>query len=298
MNSPTERPKVVLIIGASSGIGKAAAIEMRGRGWRVFATVRRREDVVALTQIGRGLIEPLIMDVTDETSVNRAIETIRERAGRLDALVNNAGIAIAGPLEQLTTAEVRDLFEVNVFGLHRVTRAALPMLREAKGRVVNVSSVSGVTVIPFNGAYAASKHAVEAMTDALRMELWGAVRVISIQPGTVDTPIWGKAARVDYSRLTSEHYPAEEIERLRRLLTSEGRDMIPVQAVAVAIGRALELPWPLAKWVMVPGGNPILFHLFRLLPTPLADRLKLRALGWPPRGDDRRPRVPFGQDDR
>lgn len=277
-----ERPKVVLITGTSSGIGKAAAIEMRGRGWRVFATVRDRDGLVALTQIGRGLIEPLIMDVTDEESVNRAIETIRERAGRLDALVNNAGIAIAGPIEQLTTDDLRNLFEVNVFGLHRVTRAALPLLRESKGRIVNLSSVSGLTVIPFNGAYAASKHAVEALNDALRMELWGAVKVISIQPGTVDTPIWSKAARVDYSRLSSEHYPAAHIERLKGLLTSQERKMIPVNDVAVAIGNALELPWPFAKWVMVPN-NRVLFQILRYLPAPIADRLKLRALGWPPK---------------
>lgn len=277
-----QRPKVVLISGASSGIGKAAAVEMRGRGWRVFATVRHRDDLVALMQIGRGLIEPLLMDVTDEKTVVAAVETVRQRAGRLDALVNNAGIAIAGPLETISTDELRDLFEVNVLGLHRVTRAALPMLRAAKGRIVNVSSVSGLSVIPFNGGYAASKHAVEAMTDALRLELWGTVKVIAIEPGAVDTPIWGKAARKDYSRYTSEHYPAEEIERLRWLLTNPSRKPIPAERVAVAIGNALELPWPLARWVMTPN-HPLAFFLLRLLPTPLADRLKLRALGWPPR---------------
>lgn len=275
-----ERPKVVLITGASTGIGKASAIEMRGRGWRVFATVRRLHDVVTLSKLGRGLIEPLMMDVTDEESVTRAMQTIRERAGRLDALVNNAGIVVPGPLELLSADDLRHQFEVNVIGLHRVTRAALPMLRESRGRIVNISSVAGEEVIPFNGAYAASKHALEALSDALRMELHGIVKVIVLQPGAVITPIWKKALSAKIP--TSEHYPPEEAERLSKLFWEVGQRGVEPKKVAEAVGNALELPWPFARWV-VRKGFRLPIYLMRLLPVALSDRLKRRALGWSPR---------------
>ncbi|MDQ4076915.1 MAG: SDR family oxidoreductase [Chloroflexota bacterium] len=276
-----ERPKVVLITGASTGIGRATAIEMRGRGWRVFATVRRQTDVVDLTKVGRGLIEPLIMDVTKQEEVDRAIGTIRERAGRLDALVNNAGIAVAGPLETLPVEELRRQFEVNVFGLHRVTRATLPLLRESRGRIVNISSAQGQDVIPFAGPYAASKHAVEALSDALRLELHGVVKVIVIQPGSVKTPIWEKTVMEDYSVYVNEHYPEEEIERLTRLYWKVGQRGIEPKAVAVAIGNALELPWPLPRWPVV-ARNRLPLLALRFLPTVLKDWLKRKALRWPP----------------
>ncbi len=277
-----ERPKVVLITGASSGIGRATAIEMRGRGWRVFATVRHQNDVVALTQLGRGLIEPLMMDVTDDASVERAIATIRERAGRLDALVNNAGIAVAGPLELLPVEALQQQFEVNVIGLHRVTRAALPLLRAARGRIVNISSVQGEEVFPFSGAYAASKHAVEALSDALRMEVQGAVKVIVLQPGSVKTPIWDKGVRQERSGFASPHYPEAELERIARLYWEIGQRGIDPKEVAIAVGNALELPWPLPRWLVLSRERWSML-LLRLLPTPVADWVKRRMLRWPPR---------------
>lgn len=214
----SERPKVVLITGASTGIGQAVALEMRGRGWRVFATVRKSSDVVDLTKVGRGLIEPLIMDVTDEESVKQAVATVQERSGRLDAVVNNAGVAVSGPIEQLTTEDLQKQFDINLFGVHRVTRACLPMLRASKGRIVQISSVSGRVTLPFTGAYAASKYALEAYSDALRMELAGSgVKVIVIQPGSIQTPIWDKSAgSADILQYASEHYPEQELQRLAR----------------------------------------------------------------------------------
>ncbi len=140
-----EKAKVVLITGASTGIGKAIALEMRRRGWRVFATVRKGSDVLDLTKAGRGMIEPLVMDVRDEESVNRAIKTVEERAGRLDALINNAGVAVPGPLEMLSTDQLAEQLDINLLGVHRVTRAALGMLRANKGRIVMISSVMGRT---------------------------------------------------------------------------------------------------------------------------------------------------------
>ncbi len=275
-----ERPKVVLITGASTGIGRATAIEMRGRGWRVFATVRRQADVVDLTQTGRGLIEPLMMDVTDEASVERALATIQERAGRLDALVNNAGIAVDGPLELLSTEALRRQFDVNVLGMHRVTRAALPLLRASHGRIVNVSSIAGEEVMPFHGAYAASKHAIEALSDALRLELHGAVEVVVIQPGAVSTPIWMKGTGMSIA--PNEHYPPAEMERLARLFKRFGESGVAAKQVAQAIGDALEAERPAARRI-VNRRSPLPILLLRLLPTFIKDPLKRRALRWPPR---------------
>src|SRR5690606_25644211 len=124
-----EKARAVLITGASTGIGKAAALAPRRRGWRVFGTVRKSSDILDLTKAGRGMIEALLMDVTDGESVTRAISTIQQRAGRLDALVNNAGIAVPGPLELLPTDLLAEQLNVNVLGVHRVTQAALPLLR-------------------------------------------------------------------------------------------------------------------------------------------------------------------------
>lgn len=274
-------PRVVLITGASSGIGLAAALEMKQRGWRVFATVRRQADLLSLTQQGRGLIEPILMEVTDDESVTAALDLVRERAGRLDGLVNNAGIAVAGPLELLPVEELQRQFEVNVFGVHRVTRAALPLLRAARGRIVNISSVQGAMAIPFSGPYTASKFALEALSDTLRLELHGTVKVIVLQPGAVRTPIWDKLGQESLPE-GDTHYPAQEMERLRRLFLRSGQRGVKPEAVAQAIGNALELPWPLARWLIVPG-NPLAVHLLRLLPSFITDRLLLRALRWPPK---------------
>lgn len=273
-----EKAKVALVTGASTGIGKATALELRRRGWRVFATVRRQVDVIDLTKAGRGVIEPLIMDVTDEASVVRAIEVVKERAGRLDALVNNAGIGVAGPLEMLPTERLVSQLDVNVVGVHRVTRAALPLLREAKGRIVMVSSVAGKSTYPFMGPYSASKHALEAYSDALRMELKGVVKVITIAPGSIVTPIWDKSTGEDVTPYANENYPAKDLERIARFFYKVGQRGLPVEKVSTSIADALELPWPLPRWMIV--DNPLIYTLLEWLPKPITDWLKLRVVGW------------------
>lgn len=275
-----EKAKVVLITGASTGIGKAVALELRRRGWRVFATVRKGSDALELTKIGRGMIEPLVMDVRDEASVYRAIGTIQERAGRLDALVNNAGVAIPGPLEMLPTDKLAEQLDINVLGIHRVTRAALPLLRVAKGRIVMVSSVMGRVAMPFAGPYAASKYALEGYTDALRRELKGAVKVITIAPGSVVTPIWDKTFANDVGEAVSEAYPREELERLLRFYYKSGQRGVGVGKVAAAVSDALELPWPLPRWTVAV--NPLIHWLLEMLPLPISDWLIGRVMRWPP----------------
>jgi NAD(P)-dependent dehydrogenase (short-subunit alcohol dehydrogenase family) len=178
--------RTALVTGASSGIGAACAARLAGAGWRVFAGVRRAGDAPAGT-------EEILLDVTNEDHVRAAAERIEE----LQGLVNNAGIAIAIPLEFIPLEELRRQFEVNVVGQVAVTQAFLPHLRRSRGRIVFIGSIAGQSALPFLGPYAASKHALEAVADTLRLELrpFG-VHVALVQPGTIKTPIWTKSAAV------------------------------------------------------------------------------------------------------
>lgn len=182
----------VVVTGASSGIGEATARALAGRGCQVFAGVRKSSDFDRLAKLG---LEPVILDVTDEQSVSAALDSIQKKRtmGSTFSLVNNAGLAIGGPIEAVSMQKWKDQFEVNVFGLIRATQAFLPWIRESKGRVINISSVSGLAAIPFLGPYAASKFAVEAISDSLRREIqkYGC-KVIVIEPGPIQTPIWEK----------------------------------------------------------------------------------------------------------
>jgi NAD(P)-dependent dehydrogenase (short-subunit alcohol dehydrogenase family) len=274
-----EKAKVVLITGASTGIGKATALELKRRGWRVFATVRKGSDVLDLTKAGRGMIEPLVADVRDAASINRALATIQERAGRLDALVNNAGIAVPGPLELLTDEQLTEQLDINILGVHRTTRAALPLLRTAKGRIVMVSSVMGRTSMPFAGAYATSKYGLEGYSDALRRELKGQVQVITIAPGSVVTPIWDKAFDNEIGALSNEDYPRQEMERLLRFFYKQGQRGITSDKVAISIADALELPWVFPRWTVAE--QPLIHWLLEVLPLPISDWLISRVLRWP-----------------
>ena len=179
-------PRTALVTGASSGIGAACAVRLVGAGWRVFAGVRRAGDAP------RGA-EEILLDVTDEDQVRAAAEHI----GELHGLVNNAGIALAIPLEFIPLTELRRQFEVNVVGQVGVTQAFLPHLRRSRGRIVFIGSIAGQSALPFLGPYAASKHALEAVADTLRLELrpFG-VDVSLVQPGSIKTPIWTKSAHV------------------------------------------------------------------------------------------------------
>jgi NAD(P)-dependent dehydrogenase (short-subunit alcohol dehydrogenase family) len=178
--------RTALVTGASSGIGAACATRLVGGGWRVFAGVRRAGDAPRGT-------EEILLDVTNEEHVRVAAERIEE----LHGLVNNAGIAIAIPLEFIPLEELRRQFEVNVVGQVAVTQAFLPHLRRSRGRIVFIGSIAGQSALPFLGSYAASKHALEAVADTLRLELrpFG-VDVALVQPGTIKTPIWTKSAAV------------------------------------------------------------------------------------------------------
>src|SRR5579859_765088 len=185
--------KVALVTGASSGIGEATARKLLVEGYRVYAGARRVERMQGLKQAGA---VPLALDVTEEASMSAAIETVRGEAGRLDALVNNAGYGSYGALEDVPMEEARRQFEVNVFGLARLTQLALPMMRaQQSGAIVNITSVGGKMHEPLGSWYHATKFAVEGLSDCLRMELepFG-IHVVVVEPGAIKTE-WGGIAR-------------------------------------------------------------------------------------------------------
>lgn len=246
----------VVITGCSSGIGEACAADLAARGLRVFAGVRRESDAQRLrARVPQGL-EPVMLDVTDLEMVRSAAATVEEAVGGagLWGLVNNAGIVVPGPLEWLSVAQLRRQLEVNVLGTHAVTRAMLPLLRRAGGRIVLVGSISGRVAPPYYGAYAASKHALEAMADALRVELrpWG-IRVSIVEPDSVATGLWDKldrdvealAHQVD---LSARPLYEEGLLRIRKASVRAGRGGIPASAVVRAIRHAVCARRPRARY--------------------------------------------------
>ena len=252
--------RAVLVTGASTGIGRACAMHCARRGWQVFAGVRSAAHGDALRAL-EAAITPLILDVTVAEQLAAAADTVAAgAAGGLHGLVNNAGIAVAGPLEFLPLAAFRQQLEVNVVGQLAVTQALLPLLRQAHGRIINISSVSGRVAAPLLGAYAASKFALEALTDALRAELqpWR-MHVCSVQPGPIDTPIWAK------SRLAAEALRAEFPPQAHGLygavmqaaaLQEAGLQpvMLPPERVVRAVWHALTARRPRVRYpIGVPG---------------------------------------------
>jgi NAD(P)-dependent dehydrogenase (short-subunit alcohol dehydrogenase family) len=207
--SETRRPSIV-ITGASSGIGRACALFLSQRGFRVFAGVRKREDGERLEAAAPGQLSALSIDVTDAGSIESAVKQVSLEAGDggLAGLVNNAGIVVFAPLELVDLADFRRQIEVNVIGHLAVTQAFLPLLRRGRGRIVNMGSVMGFVSPPCLGAYASSKHALESITDTLRRELqpWG-IAVSIVQPAAISTPIWRKA--VAYTGRGDARVPAE-----------------------------------------------------------------------------------------
>ena len=196
-------PKTVLITGCSSGIGRATALAFLDEEWEVYATARNPADIETLGDRGCDIST---LDVTDAEAVDRVVSRIVDEHGRIDCLVNNAGYAQFGPIEDVPTEKVHDQFDVNVYGPHRLTRAVLPHMREQEsGTIVNVSSVAGRLSFPGGGVYCASKFALEAMSDALRVEVdeYG-IDVVLVEPGPVDTQFDQRAA---------DEVTAEELDR-------------------------------------------------------------------------------------
>ena len=266
----------MVVTGASTGIGLDTCRELAAGGFRVFGSVRRREDGRALEEVG-GV--PLLLDVTDESSVKAARDQVRERrAGDpLVGLVNNAGISSPGPLELLAVEEFRLVFEVNVLGVVAVTQAFLPQLKESKGRIVNMSSVSGRMATPFNAPYAASKFALEAISDCLRRELHPfGVAVVVIEPGNVRTPIWRKGIDRDVSPARNTPYE-RVIAKLRDHAAVMEHAAMPPSRVSRAVLRALTAERPPTRILVA--RKPWVHRLQWLIPDRVMDR-KIAQVLW------------------
>ena len=250
--------RFVLITGASTGIGAACAIGCAGQGMTVFAGVRNPKAGAALRARGGAAIIPLELDVTDDESVKRAAGMVERHVGDagLFGLVNNAGIAIGGPLELIPLAQLRRQLEVNVVGQIAVTQAVLPLLRRARGRIVNMGSIAGRGTIPMTGPYSASKHALEALTDALRLELypWG-IEVSIIEPGAIATPIWDKSLQISYDvekdmPVEAKHLYEAAAARIRETMSVAAARAIPPDAVVKAVLHALTAKRPKTRYLV------------------------------------------------
>lgn len=280
----------ILITGASTGIGAACALRLAARGLPVFAGVRRAADGAALQAHYPALITPVTLDVTDEASIDAALTVIRAATGErgLGGLVNNAGIAIGGPLELLPMSELRRQFDVNVFGVVAVTQACLPLLRMARGRIVNMGSIAGRVALPFIGPYSMTKSALKAMTNSLRLELDAAgIDVIVVEPGAIATPIWKKStAEADALQATLQHdalaHYGAHLDCIRRVIGEAEQHAIPADAVARAVERALTEARPRTHYLV---GNDAKARaaLAAVLPQSALDRLHRWFLKFPQR---------------
>jgi len=272
----------VLVTGASTGIGYATSLLLAQEGYLTYAGVRTEEDAQRLRAAHHN-IRAVLLDVRHRTDVTQTLSAIGESGVPLYAVVNNAGIAVAGPLEYLPLDEVHRQFDVNVFGALAVTQAALPLLRRSHGRIIFMSSVSGQIAPPMLGPYAASKFALEAMADSLRMELARFdISVSVIQPGNVKTPIWEKGRRAKDELMAHmparahEHYGAA-VETLVRVTEREERTGIEPDEVARTVVTVLRAQHPRARY---PVGNPPGWQrrFAALHPEHLRDRLILRNM--------------------
>src|SRR4051812_47359263 len=275
----------VLVTGAARGIGHATALRLAAAGWDVVAGVRRPEDGEALRAAASGRIAPVRLDVTDAIQVAALDEALPPA---LDAVVNNAGIVVGGPIEGVAVGDLRRQLEVNVIGQVAVTQAVLPRLRTSCGRVVFVSSLSGRVATPMTGPYNASKFALEGVADSLRLELrpWG-IKVILVEPAQTDTDMWRKADDVLDETLagTSEEHKrlyAKHIDGFRRTIKVSQKIASPVEGVATTIERALTAGRPRARYV-VGTGPRIQGALAGMTPTPVMDAVLSKASGVPRR---------------
>lgn len=269
---------VALVTGASSGIGRATALELLRTGYTVYGTARNIESLDAVQAAGGNV---LAMDVTKEHDVARAVETIAEAHGRIDVLVNNAGYGLYGAAEDVPIEDARYQFEVNLFGPARLTQLVLPYMRaQHGGTIVNVSSMGGQITFPLGAWYHASKHALEAYSDALRMEVapFG-IRVVIVQPGLIKTEFGGVSSRAvrEYSGNGPYGELAESFARsTERSYEEQGRSSDP-SVVAKAILKAVESRHPKTRYVVGRMARPLI-TLDAVLPDRAFDRIVTRAV--------------------
>lgn len=282
MQPMTTAPKSILITGSSSGIGFDAASTLQSKGWRVFAACRQQADVERLKD--HGLVDAVHLDYEDPASITACVNhVLHQTGGTLDALFNNGAYAIPGPLEDLSRAALSANLNANFLGWHDLTVQLLPAMRaQGHGRIVNCSSVLGLITTPYRGAYCASKYAVEAWSDALRMEMADlGIHVVLIEPGPIKTDFRANAIKRFEHWVDWENSPRVEQYRTELLdILYEGSSKStfskPASAVTAKLIHALESPRPKARYfVTIPTYASDLLR--RLLPTSLLDRVMRRA---------------------
>jgi NAD(P)-dependent dehydrogenase (short-subunit alcohol dehydrogenase family) len=275
----------VLVTGASTGIGRATALRLDTAGWRVFAGVRTEEDAGSLRAEGSERLIPVMLDVTDGEAIAAVAAQVASEVadGRLDGLVNNAGVGIPSPLETVPIEDFRRGMEVNLTGQVAVTQAMLPLIREARGRIVFISSLGGRVAFPLGGVYHTAKFGLEAVGDVFRQELrpWG-ISVSIIEPGSIDTEIWGRSERevdamAERAPARDELYakPTAAYRKAARKLAAKG---IPPSKVAEAIEHALTARRPRTRY-LVGLDAKLQARVKPLIPSRAFDRIVARVMG-------------------
>ncbi len=274
--------RVALITGASSGIGEATALQLLAAGYTVFGAARRVDRMAALAEAG---VQVLAMDVTDDASMADGVRNILEQTGRIDVLVNNAGFGSYGALEDVPMVDARYQFEVNLFGLARLTQLVLPtMRRQRSGRIINISSVGGKIYEPLGGWYHATKFAVEGLSDSLRLELapFG-IQVVVIEPGAIRTE-WGGIAADNLRKTSGKGVYANQAEKIASVFSradNNPRLGSPPSVIADAIEKAATAKRPRIRYVAGGGAKPLLF-VRRVLPDRAFDRVIRAVFGVKP----------------
>lgn len=282
--SKQEKPAVV-VTGASTGIGRATAVRLDREGFRVFGGVRKPADGESLRSAASPSLVPLLLDVTDAGAISDAVAQVTAEVGDagLAGLVNNAGVAVGGVVEFLDIEQLRYQLEVNLVGAVAVTKAFLPQIRSAGGRIVNISSDSGFFSTPFLAPYCASKFGLEAVSDSLRRELrpWG-IQVVIVEPGAIATPIWDKAR--PHTQEVREALPDEArglygtfFDKMEAFVDKQAEDAIPADAVADAVHRGLTARRPKLRY---PVGNDAKMArwMTRFLPARVVDAIVANML--------------------
>ena len=284
----TNQQKSVVVTGVSTGIGWGAAKVLTQAGYRVFGSVRKDADAKKLTaELGANFV-PLVFDVTDERAVRDAAATVRAALGgqTLFGLVNNAGIAVAGPLLYMAVDDFRNQLEVNLTGVVIATQAFAPLLGVDKdlkgepGRIVNISSVGGRNATPFIGAYNASKFGLEGLSEALRREMMPfKIDVIVIAPGAVATAIWGKMGEDEVAKYANTPYAAQ-LATLQKLAAEQGAKGLKPEMLGEAIKTALTVPRPKVRYTVTP--DPVQNFVLNTVPKRTADKMVAGRLGLMP----------------
>ena len=272
--------KPVLITGTSTGIGRDITLDLCKKGFHVFAGVRKMEDADGLVSSGKGKITPLLLDVTDEQSIQAAIDLVANATdGKLYCLINNAGIAPPGPLELLPLDDIKNAINVNLVGPFAMTKAVIPMLRKNNGaRIINISSISGLIALPGLSCYAATKHGLEAFNDSLRVELSQFdIFVSAIEPGNILTPIWDKAGSavtrlmdLNDTQIIDLYTPIiNYFEKAAQTPTGS-----PVEAVTKVATHAVTADKPKKRYLV--GTDAKVLKLIGRLPDKVRDKLILK----------------------